>query len=192
MKATRLEAFSDGVIAIIITIMVLELKPPHEASLDGLWQVAPVFFSYVFSFFFVAIYWVNHHHLVALTKCVDGPMLWYNLLLLLWLSLLTFVTAYLGDSHGAKLAVALYGLVSLAAGCSYYMLRCAIAKQHTEDPRLRELHTRLLQRNRIAIAIYAAAVATAIFSATAAMVLIVLPALMYFMPDRRTEELQLE
>ncbi len=192
MKSTRLEAFSDGVIAIIITIMVLELKAPHEASLDGLLGVAPVFLYYIFSFFFVAIYWVNHHHLIHLTRCVDGPMLWYNIVLLFWLSLIPFVTAYLGESHAAKLAVGLYGVVSFAAAFSYYMLRCAIAKQHQDDARLLELHARLLRKNRLALALYAGAIGAAWFSAGLAMALIVFPALMYFMPDRRVEQLQTE
>src|SRR5262245_49332733 len=123
MKATRLEAFSDGVIAIIITIMVLELKVPHDHSLAGLLAVWPVFSSYVLSFVVVAIYWVNHHHLIHLVKRVNAAVMWSNMNLLLWLSLMPFVTAFLGESHGTPLAVALYGALSALCGISYYVLR---------------------------------------------------------------------
>jgi len=186
VKPTRLEAFSDGVLAIIITIMVLELKPPPEHGWAALAQMAPTLFFYTLSFVFVAIYWVNHHHLVHLARHVDGPMLWWNMLLLFWLSLIPFATAYLGESGASSFAVGFYGTIAAAAGMSYYFLRYAIAKQHREDTRLHALHRRMLNKNRLAIGIYVSAVLLAHWR-WVALGLIMVPALMYFMPERQAE-----
>ena len=189
MKTTRLEAFSDGVIAIIITIMVLELKVPHEHQLAGLLEIWPVFFCYALSFITVAIYWVNHHHLIHLVRRVNAAVMWANINLLFWLSLMPFVTAYLGDNHVTSLAVALYGVVAAACGISYYILRHAIACQTHDDPKLRELHQCMLRKNQIAIGLYVLAVPLAYVSAWLAVGLIMLPAAMYFIPDRQVEKL---
>ena len=190
MKATRLEAFSDGVIAIIITIMVLELKAPHDAGVSGLETVVPVFLSYVLSFIMVAIYWVNHHHLIHLAQRVDGKILWANINLLFWMSLFPWVTAYLGGSHAAPLAVALYAGVATACGASFYLLRSTISCHHRGDERLYALHCRMGRKNLVALAIYIAAIPLAWVSVPLALLLIALPAVMYFMPDRRVEMLQ--
>src|SRR5213593_2350809 len=126
MSKNRMEAFSDGVIAIIITIMVLELKVPREATLAALVPVAPVFLSYVLSFVFLGIYWSNHHHLLQAVKHVDGRVLWANLHLLFWLSLTPFVTGWMGENHFAAWPVAVYGAVLLLAGVAYFILTCAL------------------------------------------------------------------
>src|SRR3954462_4315577 len=122
MHKGRLEAFSDGVLAIIITIMVLELKAPHEPTLDAVRPLLPVFFSYLLSFVFVGIYWNNHHHLLQAADHVTGPVLWANMHLLFWLSLVPFTTSWAGDTVFAPLPVAAYGAVLLLAGCAYYLL----------------------------------------------------------------------
>ena len=128
-----MEAFSDGVIAVIITILVLELKVPHEPTLAALAPVAPVFFSYVLSFIFLGIYWSNHHHLLQAVKHVDGRVLWANLHLLFWLSLTPFVTGWMGQNHFAARPVALYGVVLLFASIAYFILARLLVSLHGSD-----------------------------------------------------------
>jgi len=130
---TRLEAFSDGVIAIIITIMVLELKVPHGAEWSDLRELLPVFISYVLSFVYVAIYWNNHHHLLHTAQKVNGPILWANTHLLFWLSLVPFATGWMGENHFATLPVALYGIVLLMAAVAYYVLSLTLIAQQGKD-----------------------------------------------------------
>src|SRR3984893_164037 len=136
MKTARLEAFSDGVLAIIITIMVLELKVPHGEDLAALTPLLPVFFSYVLSFVYVGIYWNNHHHMLHVTKHVTGAVLWANLHLLFWLSLLPFVTGWMGENHFAPLPTALYGVVLMMSGVAYYMLERTIIRSQGAGSRL--------------------------------------------------------
>src|SRR5262249_44693599 len=131
-----LEAFSDGVIAIIITIMVLELKPPIGDSLSALNPLWPIFLSYVLSFLYVGIYWNNHHHMLHVVQCVNGPILWANLHLLFWLSLFPFVTAWSGQNHFSSVPVALYGVVLFMAGIAYYILSHALIYYHGKDSAL--------------------------------------------------------
>jgi uncharacterized membrane protein len=188
MKTTRLEAFSDGVIAIILTIMVLELKVPHDTDPAALVAKWPIFMSYVLSFLIVAIYWVNHHHLVHLASKVDGPTLWWNLHLLFWMSLIPFATAYMGENHLMPFAVALYGFVALCCGWGFSLLRQAIARQQREDPKLAQLHRRLGRKNYLGLAIYAISVPAAFVNVWLSLVLIATPAVMYFFPDRQAEE----
>ena len=133
MTKGRLEAFSDAVIAIIMTIMVLELRPPHEATLAALTPLAPVFFSYLLSFVYLGIYWSNHHHLLHAVKHVDGRILWANLHLLFWLSLVPFVTAWMGENHFASWPVALYGTVLLLAAIAYLILAKSLISLHGRD-----------------------------------------------------------
>ena len=128
MKTNRIEAFSDGVMAIIITIMVLELKAPHDPTPASLGRMWPVFFAYVLSFLIIAIYWVNHHHLIHMVTRVDASILWANINLLFWISLIPWVTVYLGDNHALPFPVALYAAVSLAGGVSFFLLRALIAR----------------------------------------------------------------
>jgi uncharacterized membrane protein len=133
MNKTRLEAFSDGVIAIIITIMVLELKIPHGADWQSLRNLAPKFVSYVISFIYIAIYWNNHHHLLHTVKHVTGSILWANIHLLFWLSLVPFVTAWAGENHFAELPVAVYSFVMLMAGVAYFILSRSLIKVSGKD-----------------------------------------------------------
>ena len=189
MKANRLEAFSDGVIAIIITIMVLELKVPHDHSLAGLLAMWPQFLSYAMSFLMVAIYWNNHHHLIHLAQRVDAAVMWSNMNLLFWLSLVPFTTAFLGENHATPLAVALYGANSVLAGGAYYLLQRTIAVHARDDARLTQLHGCMLRKGLLATALYAASVPVAWVSTWLALALIVTPAIMYFIPDREVENL---
>ncbi len=190
MKTNRLEAFSDGVIAIIITIMVLELRVPHEPTLQSLWDVTPQFLSYLLSFAMVAIYWVNHHHLLHLVHMVDRPIMWANMLVLFSLSLMPFVTAHLGQSHAAPYSVTAYGIVSLAGALSYYLLRHCIAHHHRDNPSMCALLDRMQRKNLIAVGIYCASIAASFVWVPAALALVVLPAAMYFLPERHNAEIE--
>lgn len=133
MGKNRMEAFSDGVLAIIITIMVLELKIPHGDTLEALRPLIPVMFSYLLSFIYIGIYWNNHHHLLHTVKRVNGTVLWANLHLLFWLSLLPFVTGWMGENHFAAVPTALYGLVLMMSGSAYFLLSKAIIASHGQD-----------------------------------------------------------
>src|SRR6266496_916052 len=189
MRTNRIEAFSDGVIAILITIMVLELKAPHDptpASLAGMW---PTFFAYVLSFIIIAIYWVNHHHLIHLVTTVDSVILWANINLLFWISLIPWVTVYLGDNHALPFPVALYAAVSVAGAISFYLLRASIARHHRE-PEFKRLNKKMARKNLIAILIYIAAIVVAFIYTPLALVMIALPAMMYFLPERALEKLE--
>jgi uncharacterized membrane protein len=136
MHKTRLEAFSDGVIAIIITIMVLEMKVPHGESFHDLIPMIPIFLSYIMSFLFVAIYWQNHHHLLQITEKVDGRVLWANTHLLFWLSMLPFATGWMGENHFASDTVVLYGVICLLCGLAYLILTNHLLSLHGKDSRL--------------------------------------------------------
>jgi uncharacterized membrane protein len=152
----RLEAFSDGVIAIIITIMVLELKAPHEATARALAAQAPVFLSYALSFLVVAIMWVNHHHLLHAIRAVDAPLLWWNNALLFAISLIPFSTAFLGENFRSPLAVAIYGSNLALAGFGFFLLRAAIARR--ADPANQEAHRQQQRKNLLTAGLYASAV----------------------------------
>ena len=158
MEKDRLLAFSDGVIAIIITIMVLELRPPHEATWAALLELAPKFLSYVLSFIYIGIYWNNHHHFWHAAKSVNGGILWANMGLLFCLSLVPFTTGYLGENHLAPLPVALYGLVLFLSGVAFDLLRREIARQQSDDPALSEVHRRSNLRNAVTASLYLASV----------------------------------
>jgi uncharacterized membrane protein len=198
MEKNRLEAFSDGVLAIIITIMVLELKvppaeagTPHTASLDDLKPLLPVFYSYVLSFIYVGIYWNNHHHLFHATRRVTGGILWANLHLLFWLSLFPFMTAWAGDTHLAATPVAVYGFVLLMASAAYYILQRTIVAQQGSDSLLAEAIGRDW-KGKISPACYLAAVPLAFVSTWIAIGLYVLVAFMWLVPDRRIERALVE
>ncbi len=184
MKTNRLEAFSDGVIAILITIMVLELKAPHDPTPASLARMWPTFFAYVLSFIIIAIYWVNHHHLIHLLTRVDSVVLWANINLLFWISLIPWVTVYLGDNHALPFPVALYAAVSTAGGISFFLLRAAIAREHHHEPEFKRLNKKMARKNLTAILIYIAAMAVAFVYTPLAVVLIATPAMMYFLPER--------
>jgi uncharacterized membrane protein len=185
MTKGRLEAFSDGVIAIIITIMVLELKVPHEADLEGLRPLAPTFASYALSFVFVGIYWNNHHHLLHASRIVDGKVLWANLGLLFFLSLVPFVTAWMGESHFASWPVALYGVVFLLAAAAYTGL-AQLAAAHPEHGVLREALGRDW-KGKVSLVLYLAAVPLAFVVPAVSCALYVTVAVIWLIPDRRIE-----
>ena len=186
MDTRRLEAFSDGVIAIIITIMVLELKVPHEASLEALRPLLPVFLSYILSFLYLGIYWNNHHHLLHATKQVSGGILWANLHLLFWLSLVPFVTGWMGDNHFAAGPNALYGFVLLMAGTAYTILQRAIVARHGRDSIL-GIAIGKDMKGYLSLLLYAAAIGLSFLNVWFATTLYVAVALMWLVPDRRIE-----
>jgi len=187
MRTNRLEAFSDGVIAILITIMVLELKAPHDPTPASLAQMWPTFFAYVLSFIIIAIYWVNHHHLIHLVTTVDSVILWANINLLFWISLIPWVTVYLGDNHALPFPVALYAAVSAAGAISFFLLRASIARDHHE-PKFKRLNKKMARKNLVAILIYLAAIVVAFIYTPLALVMIALPAMMYFLPEHGLEK----
>jgi uncharacterized membrane protein len=186
MGKGRLEAFSDGVIAIIITIMVLELKVPHQANLAELRPLIPTFFSYVLSFIYVGIYWNNHHHLLQAVRHVNGRVLWANLHLLFWLSLFPFATAWMGENRFAALPVALYGLVLLFAAIAYFILTRTLIANHGKDSTLAIAVGRDF-KGKVSLAIYALAILLSLMNAWLACALYILVAVMWLIPDRRIE-----
>jgi uncharacterized membrane protein len=186
MPTTRLEAFSDGVLAIIITIMVLELKVPHGEDLSALEPLLPVFFTYVLSFVYVGIYWNNHHHMMHAVKRVSGGVLWANLHLLFWLSLLPFVTGWMGENHFGKLPSAIYGFVLMMAGVAYTILVRAIIAEEGNESVLAKAVGKDFKGN-ISVVLYAIAIPLAFFVQWAAQVIYVAVALLWLVPDRRIE-----
>ena len=186
MSKGRLEAFSDGVLAIIITIMVLELKVPKTAELDALRPLFPVFLSYALSFVFVAIYWNNHHHLLQAARHVNGSILWANLHLLFWLSLTPFVTAWMGQTCFAAWPVAAYGVVFLLAGFAYYILSRALIAHHGHESALALAVGRDV-KGKVSLVIYALAIPLAVVDFRIACALYALAAVIWLVPDRRIE-----
>jgi uncharacterized membrane protein len=186
MGTTRLEAFSDGVIAIIITIMVLELKVPHGDDLAALAPLFPVFLSYVLSFVYVGIYWNNHHHMLHACGRVTGAMLWGNLHLLFWLSLLPFATGWMGENHFAALPAALYGAVLLMAAIAYWVLQQQIIASQGRDSLLKKA-VGTDWKGRASPFLYLIAIAAAFWSQWIALGIYVLVALVWLVPDRRIE-----
>ena len=188
MTKGRLEAFSDGVIAILITIMVLELKVPHGTGWEALRPLLPVLLTYVLSYVYIGIYWNNHHHLLHACDRINGKILWANLHLLFWLSLVPFVTRWMGENHLATLPTAAYGGVMLLAGAAYTMLEQAIIAQQGTDSRLAAAVGRDAKA-KVSIALYAIAVAAAFFNQWISDALYVSVALLWFVPDRRIESI---
>jgi uncharacterized membrane protein len=186
MGRGRLEAFSDGVLAIIITIMVLELKVPHGADLGALGPLIPVFLSYVLSFIFIGLYWSNHHHLLHAVRHVDGHILWANLHLLFWLSLIPFVTGWMGENHFAAWPVALYGTVLLVAGIAYFILTRVLVSYHGRDSALAKAVGKDF-KGKVSVVFYAVATPLSLVNSWLACALYVLVAVMWLIPDRRIE-----
>jgi uncharacterized membrane protein len=186
MGTNRLEAFSDGVLAIIITIMVLELKVPHEADLRALRPILPVFLSYILSFVYLGIYWNNHHHMLRVTETVSGSVLWANLHLLFWLSLVPFVTGWMGENHFAPGPTAIYGVILLMAAVAYFILqRRIIAGQGRESLLARALGRDV--KGKISPILYLVAIPLAFVERWIAGGIYVLVALIWLVPDRRIE-----
>jgi uncharacterized membrane protein len=186
MGKTRLEAFSDGVIAIIITIMVLELKVPHGTTMDVLTPLTPVFFSYVLSFVYVAIYWNNHHHMLHLCARVTGPVLWANLHLLFWLSLFPFTTGWMGENHFAPLPTAVYGVVLLMAAVAYYILQTVIIRAAGPGSALGKA-VGTDWKGKLSPVVYVLGILVATWAPMIAQALYVSVALIWLVPDRRIE-----
>jgi uncharacterized membrane protein len=186
MTKNRLEAFSDGVLAIIITIMVLELKVPHGDELSALKPLVPVMISYVLSFIYIAIYWNNHHHMLHTVKQINGAVLWSNVHLLFWLSLVPFVTGWMGENHFATMPVALYGVVLLMAAIAYYILAHQLAAIHGKD----SLLAKALGsdwKGKLSIVIYAVGIAASFLNPWIGFCLYAAVAAMWLIPDRRIE-----
>ena len=187
MTKGRLEAFSDGVIAIIITIMVLEMKVPHGDDLGALRPLLPVFLSYVLSFLYVGIYWNNHHHLLHASTVVTGAMLWANLHLLFWLSLFPFTTGWMGENHFTAVPTALYGVVLLMAAIAYYLLQQAIIRAQGKDSILREAIGRDW-KGKLSPVLYILAIIASMRSSWIAQAILLTAALIWLIPDRRIEK----
>src|SRR5438045_6412344 len=188
MSSERLNAFSDGVIAILITIMVLELRVPHGADLSALDTLLPIFLTYVLSFIVIAIYWNKHHHMFYLTQRVTGGILWANLHLLFWLSLMPFVTGWMGENHFAPIPTALYGAVLLLAGIAYYILEQVIIRNQDVDSRLATA-VGTDTKGKISIVMYASAIPLAFMNQWISDAIFALVALVWLIPDSRIEAL---
>ena len=186
MTRGRLEAFSDAVIAIIMTIMVLELHVPHGADWEAVRPLVPVFFTYLLSFVFLGIYWTNHHHLLHLVDRVDGSILWANLHLLFWLSLVPFITGWMGSTHLAPLPTAVYGAVMLLAAVAYLVLQFAIVARQGPGSRLAAAIGKDV-KGKLSAALYVAAIAFAFVQTWISLGLYVFIACMWLVPDRRIE-----
>lgn len=191
MGKGRLEAFSDGVLAIIITIMVLEMKVPHGDSWASLQPLIPVFISYVLSFINVAIYWNNHHHLLHAAKHVSGAVLWGNVHLLFWLSLFPFVTGWMGENHFSTLPVAVYGFVSLMAGVAYYMLAKCLITTHGKTSTL-AIAINKDKKGKLSVIIYALGIGLSFINAWLGLAMYFIVAAMWFIPDKRIENTLVE
>jgi uncharacterized membrane protein len=187
MGKGRLEAFSDGVIAIIITIMVLEMKVPHGKSLEDLKPLLPVFLSYVLSFINIGIYWNNHHHMLHTITKVNGTVLWTNIHLLFWLSLFPFATAWMGENHFSTWPVALYGFVAMMAGIAYYFLAHCLAAIHGKDSIL----AKALGKDRkgiLSVLFYMIGIGLSFFNSWLGFAMYIVVAAVWFVPDRRIEK----
>lgn len=186
MSKGRLEAFSDGVLAIIITIMVLELVPPHEADLSALMPLIPKFISYVLSFIYIGIYWNNHHHLWQVVKHVNGRVLWANLHLLFWLSLVPFVTGWMGENNFASIPVFCYGIVLIMAAFAYYLMVNALLPIHEKNSTLAKALGNG-NKEKISLALYGGAILLSIVNAYVSLFLYAVVAVIWFVPDQRIE-----
>ena len=188
MPTSRMEAFSDGVIAILITVMVLELHVPHGTTWSALHESLPALLTYVLSFIYLGIYWNNHHHMLMVTTEIDGLVLWANLHLLFWLSLIPFTTGWMGENHFAEVPVSVYGMVLLAAAIAYYLLQTAIIRKQGRESMLATAVGRDL-KGRLSPVLYAAAIGLAFVDRWIAVALYVVVALIWLVPDRRVERI---
>ena len=187
MTKGRLEAFTDGVLAIIITIMVLELKVPHGGYFDDLKSLLPIFLSYVLSFIYLAIYWNNHHHMMQTVKHVTGTILWANMHLLFWLSLVPFVTGWMGENHFTKASVFLYGIILLGAAIAYVILQNLIIKSHGEDSILKKALNKDV-KGKISPVLYLLGILSSFFNVWISGVLYIVVAIIWLIPDTRIEK----
>jgi uncharacterized membrane protein len=187
MGKGRLEAFSDGVLAIIITIMVLEMKVPHDDSMAELMKIAPVFMSYVLSFIYIGIYWNNHHHLMHATQKISGAAMWANNHLLFWLSLMPFASGWMGENHFTKWPVIVYGVVLIMNSIAYYILVRSLLKANGKDSTLAKALGSDV-KGKISTLIYAIGIGTAFFNSWISLGLYAVVAIIWLIPDRRIEK----
>jgi uncharacterized membrane protein len=187
MTKTRLEAFSDGVIAIIITIMVLELKTPHGTSLSDIYPLWPVFISYILSFIIIGIYWGNHHHLLHTVSHVNSAMIWANLHLLFWLSLIPFATAWMGENLFSQVTVAVYGVLLDLCGIAYYILLRVIERSHPNNPHLLEPLKKQSKKGTLSLILYTLSIFAAFIHPMISGLLFLLVAILWWIPDRNIE-----
>lgn len=186
MNKTRIEAFSDGVLAIIITIMILEIKAPTENSFNGLLPLIPVFLSYVLSFVFIAIYWNNHHHMFQATKIINGSVLWANMHLLFWLSLIPFATSWIGEEHFASLPMSIYGFILFMSGVAYTILLQILIRLQGKDSLLHKA-IKDDKKGKISMICYTLAIPLAFVSPWISGLLYIAVALLWVVPDKRIE-----
>jgi uncharacterized membrane protein len=184
----RLEAFSDAVIAIILTIMVLELKVPEKFSLQVLIKLTPIFLSYLLSFLVIAIMWINHHHIFHILERVNTKILWFNMKLLFWMSLIPFVTGVLGEGQGEALSVALYGLDLAMCALAFLFLRLEIAKQHRHNPELTAIHSQAIKKVLLSVILYTFSVFLAYISVYLSYFIFILIPALYFLPEKKIVE----
>jgi uncharacterized membrane protein len=187
MEKTRLEAFSDGVLAIIITIMVLELKVPHSSDWEVLREMLPVFSGYILSFIFVGIYWVNHHHLLHLARHVNSVIMWANLNLLFWLSLIPFATGWMGENHFSTNTVVVYAVLLELCGVAFTLVQWSITRSHHIDGALQLAVKRLTRKGLVSMVAYSIAIAAAFYNTNISCLLFVFVAIMWLVPERSIE-----
>jgi uncharacterized membrane protein len=188
MGKGRVEAFSDGVIAIIVTIMILELRTPSEPTLSALLKIAPSFLSYLLSFLVVAIMWVNHHHFMHAAREVSARLLWLNMNLLFWMSLVPFVTDFMGKNHSQPFPVALYGLDLACCSVAFLLLRAELVRQCRDLPELAEYHSKVLRKNAFSLFLYLLSAALAYIRVEVAYAIFIMVAASYFLPEKRLAE----
>ena len=188
MNKSRLEAFSDGVIAIIITIMVLEIKTPHDTSWIALREQLPVFFSYLLSFIFIGIYWGNHHHLISVVSHVNAAIIWSNMNLLFWLSLIPFATGWMGENHFARNTVILYAILLLFCGIAFTILQICVERITKNNPKLVQAFVRVRQKGIFSVICYCLAIVLAYYNTLFSAILFFIVAVRWLIPDKNIEK----
>jgi len=188
MNKNRLEAFSDGVIAIIITIMVLEIKTPHDTSWMALKEQLPVFLSYLLSFIYIGIYWGNHHHLIGVLSHVNAAIIWSNMNLLFWLSLIPFATGWMGENHFAQNTVVLYAILLLVCGLSFTILQICVEKTTKNNPKLVLAFSRVMQKGIFSLVCYSMSIVLAYYNTLFSAIIFCIVAIRWLIPDRNIEK----
>ena len=188
MNKSRLEAFSDGVIAIIITIMVLEIKIPHNTSWMALEEQLPLFVSYLLSFVYIGIYWGNHHHLISVLNHVNAAIIWSNLNLLFWLSLIPFATGWMGENHFAQNTVVLYAILLLVCGISFTILQICVERVTKDNPKLALAFSRVMQKGIFSVACYSLSIILAYYNTLFSAILFCVVAIRWLIPDKNIEK----
>lgn len=186
MNKNRVEAFSDGVLAIIITIMIIEIKAPHENSFNALIPLIPVFLSYILSFAYIGIYWNNHHHMFQTVKKVNGAVLWLNMLLLFWLSLIPFTTSWIGEQHFSTVPMCIYGIILLMSAITYFLLQNKLIQLHGKESLLQQA-VKDDKKGKISLLCYSLAIPLAFVSTWISGILYIAVALLWIIPDKRIE-----